>query len=94
MSAEEHYAEGIRASIDRWILHDPSFAVDPAVRDAYVASMLPLKAGNDGFEQIAWQYWISSFMSSNHYETFANWRRTGRPTLIPVNYPNNISIRD
>ena len=33
------------------------------------------------------QYWAATFL--NEYETFANWRRSGFPTLTPVNYPGN-----
>ncbi|HWB91998.1 MAG TPA: SusD/RagB family nutrient-binding outer membrane lipoprotein [Puia sp.] len=40
-------------------------------------------------EQINTQYWIAGFMDEN--ECFANWRRSGYPRLIPVNYPGNVT---
>ncbi|HTI08720.1 MAG TPA: SusD/RagB family nutrient-binding outer membrane lipoprotein, partial [Puia sp.] len=42
-----------------------------------------------GLEQINEQYWIAGFMDEN--ECFANWRRSGYPSLIPVNYPGNVT---
>lgn len=40
-------------------------------------------------EQINTQYWIAGFMDEN--ECFANWRRSGYPSLIPVHYPGNVT---
>lgn len=40
-------------------------------------------------EQINTQYWIAGFMDEN--ECFANWRRSGYPSLTPVNYPGNVT---
>ena len=42
-----------------------------------------------GLEQINDQYWIAGFMDEN--ECFANWRRSGYPSLTPVNYPGNVT---
>ena len=38
-------------------------------------------------EQINYQYWVATFL--NGYEAFANYRRSGYPALVPVNYPDN-----
>ncbi len=40
-------------------------------------------------DQINTQYWIAGFMDEN--ECFANWRRSGYPSLIPVSYPGNVT---
>lgn len=40
-------------------------------------------------KQINIQYWVAVFMDEN--ESFANWRRTGYPVLIPVKYPGNVT---
>ena len=40
-------------------------------------------------DQINTQYWLATFL--NGYEAFANWRRTGYPVLIPVNYTGNVT---
>ena len=60
---------------------DPGSAVAAGDRDVYVASRVPLLAGNE-LEQISYEYWIASFL--NGQETWANFRRTGYPDL-PVN---------
>jgi hypothetical protein len=33
------------------------------------------------------QYWAATFLQS--WEGYSNWRRTGYPSLTPVNYPGN-----
>ena len=38
-------------------------------------------------EQINSQYWVATLL--NGYEAFANYRRSGYPALVPVNYPDN-----
>ncbi len=38
-------------------------------------------------EQINNQYWVATFL--NGYEAFANYRRSGYPALVPINYPDN-----
>jgi len=84
-SAEEHYNNGVRAAMQQWEVYDASLAVDDATVDAYLAA----NPYADSFEQIGWQYWAATFL--NEYETYANWRRTGYPTLTPVNYMNNVT---
>ena len=39
--------------------------------------------------QIHTQMWVALFM--NEIEAYANWRRTGYPALVPVNYPGNVT---
>ncbi len=82
-SAEEHYNNGVRAAMQQWSIYDASLAVDDATVDAYLAA----NPYADSFEQIGWQYWAATFL--NEYETYANWRRTGYPSLTPTNYPGN-----
>jgi hypothetical protein len=86
-AASAHYDAGVRAAINRWILHDASFAVLPADIDAYLLEpAIAYTPGLGGLEQIGWQYWLATFMSTNHFETFANWRRTGRPSMDLVTW--------
>ncbi|MCG8326081.1 MAG: SusD/RagB family nutrient-binding outer membrane lipoprotein [Chitinophagales bacterium] len=84
-SAEEYYNNGVRAGIQQWVIYDASLEVDDADVDTYLVA----NPFDDSFEQIGWQYWAATFL--NEYETFANWRRTGYPTLTPVNYPGNVT---
>lgn len=77
----EYFSKGISAHMDQMASFDPASAVAAGDRDVYVASRLPLLAGNE-LEQIGYEYWIASFL--NGQETWANFRRTGYPDL-PVN---------
>jgi hypothetical protein len=81
----EHYENGIRAAMQMYTVFDPSLSVSDTEVDAYLATH-PFDSAN-GLEMIATQYWVATFL--NFFEAYANWRRTGYPVLIPVNYPGN-----
>lgn len=89
-TAAQYFADGIRAHMDQMALYDPNSAVAGAARDTYVAAN-PLTAGSE-LQQINTQYWIASFL--NGPEAFANFRRSGFPTLTPNPYgqPNNPDV--
>lgn len=89
-TAEQYYSDGIRAHMDQMVTYDAASAVPAGLRDAYIAAN-PLTAGNEK-QQINTQYWISSFL--NGPETWANFRRSGFPLLVPNPYgqPNNPDV--
>lgn len=89
-SAAQYFADGISAHMDQMAVYDMNAAVSTADRDTYIAAN-PLTAGNE-LEQINTQYWIASFL--NGPEAFANFRRSGFPTLTPNPYgqPNNPDV--
>ncbi|MBP1651967.1 MAG: hypothetical protein H6Q26_2124 [Bacteroidetes bacterium] len=89
-SAAQYFADGISAHMDQMVVYDMNSAVSTAARDTYIAAN-PLTAGNE-LEQINTQYWIASFL--NGPEAFANFRRSGFPTLTPNPYgqPNNPDV--
>lgn len=89
-TADEFFANGIRAHMDQMVIHDGASAVSGAARDTYVTDH-PLVAGRE-LEQINTQYWIASFL--NGPEAFANFRRTGFPALTPNPYgqPSNPDV--
>ncbi|MEO8404895.1 MAG: SusD/RagB family nutrient-binding outer membrane lipoprotein [Chitinophagaceae bacterium] len=89
-SADQYFSDGIRAHMDQMALYDAGSAIAPGVRDTYVAAN-PLVAGTE-LQQINTQYWISSFL--NGPEAFANFRRSGFPTLAPNQFgqPNNPDV--
>ena len=84
---EPHYNAGVRAAMKMLELYGPAGAIADADIDAYLVAN-PFDAAN-AIEQINTQYWAATFL--NEYETFANWRRVGFPTLVPVNYPGNVT---
>ncbi|CAN5732987.1 SusD/RagB family nutrient-binding outer membrane lipoprotein [soil metagenome] len=96
-SAAQYFADGIKAHMDQMAVYDAGSAISAAARDAYIAAT-PLNAGTE-LDQINTQYWISSFL--NGPELFANFRRSGFPTLTPNPYgqpanpdvPNGTFIR-
>jgi hypothetical protein len=89
-TAAQNFADGIKAHMDQMAIHDAASAVAAGARDTYIAAN-PLGAGTE-LEQINTQYWIASFL--NGPEAFANFRRSGFPTLTPNPYgqPNNPDV--
>lgn len=63
---------------------DWSTATATSDADAYIAQNPYMSA--TGIQQINEQYWVAVFM--DEYEAYANWRRSGFPVLVPVNYPS------
>ena len=80
-----HYNAGVRAAMKMLSLYGPNAVISDSDIDAYLIAK-PFNPAN-ALEQINTQYWAATFL--NEYEAFANWRRTGFPTLVPVNYPGN-----
>jgi hypothetical protein len=89
-TAAQYFADGIRANMDQMVTYDAGCAIATGARDTYVSAN-PLGAGTE-LDQINTQYWISSFL--NGPEAFANFRRSGFPTLTanPYGQPNNPDV--
>jgi hypothetical protein len=89
-SAAQYFSDGIRAHMDQMATYDAGSAVPTGARDTYIAAN-PLAGGTE-LQQINTQYWIASFL--NGPEAFANFRRSGYPTLTPNPYgqPNNPDV--
>ncbi len=85
--AEISYNNGVTAAMQMLSLYGDGGVIDAADIATYLTNN-PYDAGN-ALEQINTQYWIATFL--NEYETFSNWRRTGIPNLVPVNYPGNVT---
>jgi hypothetical protein len=80
-----YYKTGVKAAMS----HLAQAGAGPS--DACIATWLAAHPydPSTGLEQINDQYWIAGFMDEN--ECFANWRRSGFPSLTPVNYPGNVT---
>ncbi len=85
--AETHYNAGVRAAMEMLAMYGDGGIIASADIDTYLTNN-PYDAGN-ALEQISTQYWAATFL--NEYESFSNWRRTGFPVLVPVNYPGNVT---
>lgn len=82
-TAEDFFHTGIRRHMNQMESYDPLMAIDPVDIEAYITSN-PLNDAT-AIQQINEQYWIASFM--NGPEAFANFRRSGFPTLAPNPFP-------
>ena len=89
-TAAQYFSDGIKAHMDQLATYDAGSAIAATDRDTYIAAH-PLVPGRE-LEQINTQYWIASFL--NGPEAFANFRRTGYPSLTPNPYgqPNNPDV--
>lgn len=85
--AETYYNNGVRAAMEMLAMYGDGGIIDSADIDTYLTNN-PYDAGN-ALEQINTQYWAATFL--NEYEAFSNWRRTGFPVLVPVNFPGNVT---
>lgn len=76
-NAEEEYAKGVKASLEKWK------DISPEQAQAYLSQPdIRLSSHKStALEQIGVQCWIDSFL--NGFEGYASWRRTGVPQLKP-----------
>ncbi len=84
-SAADFYAKGIRANMEQMALYDASATIKEADIVAYLAAH-PFDTAK-ALELINTQYWVVTFLDGN--ETWANFRRSGFPTLQRNPYPGS-----
>jgi hypothetical protein len=104
VQAAIHYNNGIRASMDEYVLYPNTAPIPAANYDSYKnqAAVSFVLTPTTALQKINTQYWIASLGIQS--EAFANFRRTGFPALTPnaigtplpgggfarrVPYPNN-----
>jgi len=80
--AAVYFETGVRAHMESMVLYDPALEIPTAEIDDYFVAN-PFDVSN-ALEQINTQYWVSCFL--NGPEAFANFRRSGFPTLTPNPY--------
>ena len=89
--AANNYSSGVKAAMRQWSLYGSGGVISSDKIDDYIANN-PFNAGgtfDEKLEQISTQKWILFYL--DQIENFANWRRTDYPTLIPTNYPGNLT---
>lgn len=82
-SAAVHYQNGVRAAMEQLVQYNSSAIVS----NTDITNYLTAHPYADTYDQINTQYWAACFL--DWYETWANWRRSGFPALVPVNYVGN-----
>jgi len=88
-SAAAHYAAGVKAAMQMYTINDPSFAISDAQVATYLATYPYGGSLDQKLEMIGTQMWISKFL--NWWDSWSDWRRTGYPTLTPINFPGNLT---
>lgn len=84
-SAATHYNNAITGAMQQLTQYDASAVVSNTAITAYLAA----NPYNGTYLQINNQYWVACYENLDWYEAWANWRRSGYPVLVPVNYPGN-----
>jgi len=87
-AALTHYTEGVKASMQMYTIYDPSLTVTDAQVTAYLAAHV-YNVEKPALEMIGQQMWANHFL--NWWEAWSDWRRTRFPTLVPTNYPGNVT---
>jgi hypothetical protein len=89
-TVSQYYEAGITAHMNQFAAYGATSAIDESLILDYI-SRKPLVSGRE-LEQINTQYWIASFL--NGPEAFANFRRSGYPSLAPNSYgqPSNPDV--
>jgi hypothetical protein len=88
-TAKSHYDAGVKAAMQMLTPYDASFVVSDAQVEAYLANYPYTDGGADARKMIGTQMWLSKFL--NWWEAWSDFRRTGFPALVEVNYPGNIT---
>ncbi|NQX43402.1 Starch-binding associating with outer membrane [Pedobacter steynii] len=86
-SASQHYRAGVIAAMTYLSQYDAAATISVAAATAY-ADAHPYNSA-DGLNMINTQLWAHNNTKLDFYESWANWRRTGFPVLVPVVYPGN-----
>ena len=91
-SATEHFSNGVKAALQSLAQVDPQANITMEKVNIYVrAQTLDQSSAEKSLEMINMQYWISTGTTFNFIEAWLNWKRSGYPRLIPVNYPGNVT---
>ena len=88
-SAKTLYENAVKASFLNMAIYGASYAINDAT--AYLTTNPFKETGTfeEKMNQIHTQLWIGLFVDEQ--EVYANWRRTGYPQLIPINFAGNVT---
>ena len=86
--AATHYQNGVIAAITELSAYGDAGTISPDSAASYYSAH-PYQPGTAGLAMINTQFWATTFF--NEYEAWSNYRRTGYPALVPVNYTGSQS---
>lgn len=92
-SAQAEYQKGQEAAMKQIGGYDAAAVIADASIAAYQAQN-PYPSGGtleQKLNQIHTEFYLLMATTFNHRESWFNWRRTGYPVLVPVNYPGNVT---
>lgn len=91
-SAQQHYANGVSGAMQSLTQLNAQTVIDPAAINSYLNSNpLDMSSTTNALQMINTQYWVATGTDFDFIENWFNWRRSGYPVLIPVNYPGNVT---
>lgn len=86
-SSENYYREGIRAAIEQLNLYNIPSVVSDIQLNEFIGDISFSNTTEGRIKQINTQYYIASLLDG--YESHANWRRSGSPDLLPIDFQGN-----
>lgn len=91
-SAASHYANGLRGALQAMTqMNQLATIPDGVISDYVLKHPLDETSQAKSLEMINTQYWVTTGTNFNFIESWLNWKRSGYPVLIPVNYPGNVT---
>ena len=91
-TAAQHYANALTASMKSLEQFNAAAAISDATVATYVAAHpLDISSQTNSLKMINEQYWATTASFFEFIENWINWRRSGYPVLVPVNYPGNFT---
>jgi hypothetical protein len=91
-SAQQHYANGVAGAMESLTQLDAQTVINPADISNYLNNHpLDVSSAASALQMINTQYWVATGTNFNFIENWFNWKRSGYPVLIPVNYPGNVT---
>lgn len=91
-SAQQHYTNGVSGAMQSLTQLDAQTVINPANISDYLKNhALDMSSVANALQMINTQYWVATGTNFNLIENWFNWKRSGYPVLVPVNYPGNVT---